>query len=99
VVKKSAKDELVTKEYLEGNFKKSLISDLIKEERILLHKALFESLENAKIYHQNETERYIKVLMDEWRDESRVFHDYMKGIKETQDSHAKRISGLETVIV
>jgi hypothetical protein len=60
-----------------------------------LHEALLESLENARIYHQKETEKFIKIQMDEWRDESRIFHDYMKGIKDTQDIHEKRITNLE----
>jgi hypothetical protein len=99
-------DNFVTKEYLdktldtrfrdfEKRFKSSLISDLIKAERTMLHEALIESLENAKVYHQNETDKYIKVIMDEWREESRAFHDYMRGIKDTQDGHEERILKLE----
>ncbi len=103
-------NNFVTKEYFDKNlndtldirfrnfeksFKASLISDLIKAERAMLHEALIESLENAKAYHQRETDKYIKIILDEWRDESRAFHDYMKGIKDVQDTHEERILKLE----
>ena len=88
------KNKIVTEGILEdilARFK----SDLIKEERAMLHEALLESLENAKAYHQKETDRYIGALMAEWKEESRAFHDYMKGIKDITENHEKRIGKLE----
>lgn len=90
------KERLVSRGYL-----KIYVDDAFKkfsqEERTMLHEALMESLENSKIYYKTETERYMKALIEEWRDESRAFHDYMRGIKDVQDEHGLRIVRLEQV--
>lgn len=89
---------MVTKDFLEerlDNFK----VDLIKDVRVMIHEALIESIENAKIYHQRETEKYMKIIMDEWRDERRAFYDSLKEVKDIQEVHEGRISGLESAVV
>jgi hypothetical protein len=97
MIRKKEETQFVTEERL-LRFQKILITDLIKEERAMLHEALMESLENAKVYHQKETDRYIGALMAEWREESKGFHDYMKGIKSTSENHEERILKLEWAV-
>lgn len=98
MIKKVDITQLVTKDFLEerlDNFK----VDLIKDVRVMIHEALIESIENAKIYHQRETEKYMKIIMDEWRDERRAFYDSLKEVKDIQEVHEGRISGLESAVV
>lgn len=90
-------NELVTKGYLRDVFKVELKNEIITEVRIMLHQALLESFENAKIYHQRETDRYIGAMMEQHRDEMRVYSDQFKSMMQRIENHEKRIGVLERV--
>lgn len=57
--------------------------EILKEIRAMIHEALLGAIENAKIYHQKETERYIGALFEQQAEILKAYLDEMRSMRET----------------
>jgi hypothetical protein len=97
--------EIVTKKYLDkklSNFatKKDLDKcrvEIIREVKIMMHETMDSSMENMKLYYQEEANRYTTALLQGFRDDLRVYNDQFKSFMEKLDNHEHRIVALERV--
>lgn len=97
VTKTYLKNELnrfVTKTYLKSSLKEQK-QDILREVRIMMYETMENSNENMKLYYQEETNRLMTALIQNYKDELRVFNDQMTTHMEKLNDHDGRISVLE----
>jgi len=90
--------DFVTKKYFDEKLDKRFSDfkvEMIRETRAMLYLGLSEHFENAKAYHQKETERYIGAIMEKNKDDMRAYYDQIRTVENTGKDHEKRITKLE----
>lgn len=101
VTKEYLKKELshfVTQEYLKKAMQEQKV-EIVREIRIMMHETMESGMENMKLYYQDETQRYMKALLQGFKDEMLVYRDQMTSYWERLDQHDQRITSLEKTAV
>ena len=83
--------------YIESNFvTKDYFSKEVSSIRSMLHESITVSMANMKEYYKEETERYIGVLMESYRNESVVMKENVSILNDKFYDYEERITTLET---
>jgi hypothetical protein len=69
--------------------------DILREVRSMMHETLEGAMENMKAYYKVETERYMGVLQQGFKDEMLYYKDEVKVLVEKMNNHETRIGVLE----
>ena len=97
---KHIESNYVTKDYLDKTLSNFVTKDYFSKEvssiRSMLHESITVSMANMKEYYKEETERYIGVLMESYRNESVVMKENVSILNDKFYDYEERITTLET---
>ena len=97
---KRIESNYVTKDYLDKTLSNFVNKDYFSKEvssiRSMLHESITVSMANMKEYYKEETERYIGVLMESYRNESVVMKENVSILNDKFYDYEERITTLET---
>ena len=97
---KRIESNYVTKDYLDKTLSNFVTKDYFSKEvssiRSMLHESITVSMANMKEYYKEETERYIGVLMESYRNESVVMKENVSILNDKFYDYEERITTLET---
>lgn len=65
--------------------------EIIREVKIMLHEALESTMDNMKAYYDERSDRYMKMVLEQFRDDLKVYKDSMGMLKEKIDDHEIRL--------
>ena len=90
----------VNKDYFDKTLSNFVNKDYFSKEvssiRSMLHESITVSMANMKEYYKEETERYIGVLMESYRNESVVMKENVSILNDKFYDYEERITTLET---
>jgi hypothetical protein len=91
----------VTIDYLDKTLSNFVTKDYFSKEvssiRSMLHESITVSMDNMKEYYKEETERYLGVLMESYRNESVVMKENISILNDKFYDYEERLVALETV--
>jgi len=83
--------------HIESNYvTKDYFSKEVSSIRSMLHESITVSMDNMKEYYKEETERYLGVLMESYRNESVVMKENINILNDKFYDYEERITTLET---